>query len=36
MPPGAAVRFEGQVMVLGRGACYACVYPEIADHAMFA
>lgn len=30
---GAAVRFEGQVMVLcpGRGACYACLYPEIAD-----
>ncbi len=30
---GAAVRFEGQVTVLcpGRGACYACLYPEIAD-----
>jgi molybdopterin-synthase adenylyltransferase len=30
---GAAVRFEGQVMVLcpGRGACYACLYPEIDD-----
>jgi molybdopterin-synthase adenylyltransferase len=30
---GAAVRFEGQVLVLrpGRGACYACLYPEIAD-----
>ncbi len=30
---GAAVRFEGQVMVLrpGLGPCYACLYPDIAD-----
>ncbi len=30
---GAAMRFEGQVTVLrpGLGACYACLYPDIAD-----
>ncbi len=30
---GAAIRFEGQIVVLrpGRGACYACLYPDIAE-----